>query len=221
MSLNSSITIAIADDHKQFRENVVKHITNACPDLNFLILAGNGKELIDKLTLSDILPDIILLDINMPVMNGYQTIQIVKERWTKMKVLAFSAFNDEFPVINMLRLGACGFIVKGGPINELCTALHIVFDKGYYYPDELESQINEMFTGRGTNIPKLTKVEMDFLTLCASEMPYKQIALRMKLSIRTVEYYRNKLFKKLNIKSRTGLAMFAIKAGFVTDVHSG
>ena len=202
------INIAIVDDHTLFR-NGLAALMNEFEELNVIFSAGNGKEMQDILAKS-LLPDIILMDINMPEMDGYKASAWLKENYPKIKVLALSMFDDEKAVIGMIKSGACGYVLKESKPREVLEAIQTIFSKGLY--------INELVSGKllhsmanQKDAPLLSAREVEFLKLCCSELTYKEIADSMFVSPRTVDNYRESLFQKLNLKSRTGLVLYSIK----------
>jgi DNA-binding NarL/FixJ family response regulator len=178
----------------------------------------NGRELIDKLQ-SGTEPDLVLMDINMPVMDGYEATKWIKDNRPLIKVLALSMYDDENAIMKMLRHGARGYILKDSEPAELRMALDAVTNKGYYYSElvtgKLIHSINHADENGNSPAAKLNDREMEFLKLACSELTYKEIAAEMHLSPRTIDGYRDALFEKLEIKTRTGLAIYAIKNGIV------
>lgn len=206
--IEQKINIAIVDDHTLFR-NGLAALMNEFEELNVIFSAGNGEQMQQILAKSP-LPDIILMDINMPVMDGYKATAWLKETYPNIKVLALSMFDDEKAVIGMIKNGACGYVLKESKPREVLEAIKTIFSKGVY--------INELVSGKllysianQENVPLLSAKELEFLKLCCSELTYKEIADRMCVSPRTVDNYRESLFQKLNLKSRTGLVLYAIK----------
>jgi DNA-binding NarL/FixJ family response regulator len=209
------INIALADDHTILRKGVAE-ILSKFANMAVIIEAANGKELITKMQAAPSLPDVCIIDINMPEMNGYETAAAISKTWPDIKILALSMYDNEINVIKMLRNGAHGYILKDSDPEELRYAIAEVIKHGYYH--------TELVTGRLIHILKDTDEKMNtemndretqFLELCCSELTYKEIAEKMFLSPRTIDGYREALFKKLNITTRTGLAMYAIKSGLV------
>lgn len=151
----------------------------------------------------------------MPELDGFGTIKILNKQWPSIKTIIFSMFCNEFSMIRMICSGARGYIPKNAPIGELCKAVDQVQKFGYYYSD-LESSILT-FQDETQDLKKFIFSEKDlsFMKLCSSELAYKEIAHQMNLSLPTVATYRNELFERLNVKSRIGLVMFAVKAGIV------
>lgn len=202
------INIAIVDDHTLFR-NGVAALMNEFEELNVIFSAGSCEEMQDMLAKS-LFPDIILMDINMPVIDGYKATAWLKETYPNIKVLALSMFDDEKAVIGMIKSGACGYVLKESKPRDVLEAIKITYAKGVY--------INELVSGKllhsianQEGIPLLSAREVEFLKLCCSELTYKEIADNMFVSPRTVDNYRESLFQKLNLKSRTGLVLYSIK----------
>lgn len=203
--------IALVDDHVLMR----KGLASLIQDLEHQVVfeADNGKEFLDKLKTAT-LPDLVLMDINMPQMDGYETALEIKENYPDVKVLALSMYDDELAIIKMLRNGARGYVLKDCEPKELKAAINAVLEKGFYY-SELVSGYLVRTINNPDEISRLSAREIDFLKLSCTEMTYKEIADKMCVSPRTVDGYRDELFRKLNTKSRVGLVVFAIKNGIV------
>ena len=212
-------SIALADDHVLLRIGLAQ----LAESLGFTVLfqADDGKECIEKID-SQNLPEVILMDINMPQMDGYATTQWLKENHPDIRVLALSMYDNEASIIRMLKCGAKGYILKDSEPAELKAAIDAVLNKGFYYSDlvsgKLIHAINKIDDG-GSDVHALAKLndrETDFLKYACTEMTYKEIADKMFVSPRTIDGYRDALFEKLNVKTRVGLVMYAIKNGIVT-----
>ena len=213
-------TIAIVDDHTMFRKGMITLI-NFFPNYTVLMDAANGKDFIVQLNPKQ-LPDIVLMDITMPEMDGYATTQWLLHNYPDIKVLALSTMDSEAAIIKMIKSGAGGYVLKDADPQELHTAFDELMHRGYFYNELITSkvlgkirEIIEDKTPDATFI-KLTDREMEFLKYTCTEMTYKEIADKMHLSVRTVEGYRDILCEKLDLKSRVGLAMYAIKNGIAT-----
>ena len=208
-------TIALADDHVLLRKGLVSLVQNL--GYNVVLEVDNGQELIDKLQ-SGISPDLVLMDINMPVKDGYEATRWIKDNKPGIKVLALSMYDDENAIMKMLRCGARGYILKDSEPSELRSALDAVMSKGYYYSELVTGKLIHSINhtddeGANGNAAKLNEREIEFLKLACSELTYKEIAAQMHLSPRTIDGYRDALFEKLDIKTRTGLVVYAIKHG--------
>lgn len=133
------------------------------------------------------------------------------ERFPGVNVLALSMFYNEFSIIKMLRLGAKGYIKKDADSEVLHKALKVVTGGGYYHPDVPVEKLYRRFSSAKSLM--LSEKEMEFLRFCCHDIGYKEIADLMHVSVRTVDNYRNALFAKLNIKTRIGLTIYALKSG--------
>lgn len=212
------LKIALVDDHSLLRKGLAQLVES----LGYLIHseADNGKEFLQKLDKKN-LPEVVLMDINMPELDGFEATQWLKENHPSVHVLALSMYDNEASIIRMLRCGAKGYILKDAEPAELRAAIQAVMDKGFYYSDlvsgKLMHAINKMEdNGDGLkSLVKLNERETDFLKYACTELTYKEIADKMFVSPRTIDGYRDALFEKLNIKTRVGLVMYAIRNGIV------
>ncbi|MFA6085509.1 response regulator [Mucilaginibacter sp.] len=207
------VAIAIVDDHTLFRQGLA-HLLTESGEIEILFDAGNGAELMKKITLHP-LPEVILMDINMPVMDGYETTKWVKENYPEVKVLALSMFDEDKPIIQMLKSGAGGYMLKESKATDLVNAIKGIA-KNNFFINELVSeklmrniQLNNQAQKAASIV--LNANELKFLELCCSDLTYKQIADKMNLSSHTIDNYRESLFQKFEIKSRTGLVISALK----------
>jgi two-component system invasion response regulator UvrY len=210
--------VALADDHVLIR-NGLAGLINSFEDYKVLFQAANGQEFIDKLT-NQTLPNIALLDINMPKKDGYETALWLKQNHPDIKVLALSMYDNETAIIRMLKNGAKGYILKDAEPAELKTALDSVMHKGYHYSDLDTGQLINTISkiddnSRTKSALLLSEREIEFLKYVCSELGYKEIADKMFVSPRTVDGYREALFDKLDVKTRVGLVIYAIKNGIV------
>ncbi len=212
----TNYTVALVDDHVLIRKGLARLI-DSFESYKVLFEADNGNELIEKIN-SSTLPDIILLDINMPKKDGYETALWLKTNYPQIKVLALSMYDSESAVIRMLKNGARGYILKDAEPLELKEALDSLSQKGYHYSElitgHLIHSINKMGDAQQTGVV-LNEREIEFLKYACTELSYKEIAEKMFASPRTIESYRDNLCQKLNLKTRVGLVMYAIKNGIV------
>ncbi|MGI8583987.1 MAG: response regulator [Chitinophagaceae bacterium] len=211
--------LAIVDDHELLR-NGIAAIINTFENFSVMLSANNGKDFIEQLKSIDETPDIVLLDITMPVMNGYDTAAWIKAKMPDTKILVLSMMDNESAIIQMLKNGATGYILKDSKPAILKEALISIKDHGFYMNELINGRmlhyVSTQSQNRVTNSPhNLNEKELTFLKLICSEYTYKEIADQMHASPRTVDSYRDNLFEKLQIKSRVGLVMFAIRNGIV------
>ncbi len=210
------ISIAVVDDHHLFRSGLINLIHSFGPKFEITSESANGKEFISKL--NDQKPDIVLMDLHMPVMDGFETSSYLKANFPEIKVLVLTMMEEESTMIKMLKLGIKGFLSKDVEPAELKNALETIASKGFYYTDYVTGKLLNAITDTHSNAAheQLNEREKKFLELACSEYTYKEIADIMCLSIKTIDGYRNNLFEKLNAKSRVGLVLCAIKNKLVT-----
>ncbi len=209
--------IVLADDHILMRKGLASLI-DTFEEYKVIFQGANGQELINSLNKKS-LPNIVLLDINMPKKDGYETAYWLKTNYPQVKILALSMYDNEISIIKMLQNGAKGYILKDAEPSELKAALDAILLKGFYYSElvtgHLMNNINKTDEKNSTRNNSLSARELEFLKYCCTEMAYKEIADKMSVSPRTVENYRDSLFEKLDVKTRVGLAIYALKSGIV------
>lgn len=211
--------VAIVDDHAMFRKGL-STLINMFANYKVLFDAASGKDFIIKLKPPHI-PDIVLLDIVMPDMDGYATAEWIRVNYPEVKILALSTMDSENAIIRMIKHGAKGYILKDSEPAELKLAFDEVLSKGYFYNElitrKVLNSINQLidFKSGVNTFVKLTNREIEFIKLACSEKTYQEIAKDMFLSERTIDGYRESVFEKLQVKTRVGLVMYAIKNNLV------
>ena len=218
MKKDDLIHVALADDHILLR-NALASLIDRFENCKVVMQASNGKELTTAITKDD-LPDVVLLDLNMPEMNGFETATWLRDNYPSIQVLMLTMYDSELTLIRLLQAGVKGFLKKDIHPSELKYALHSVIENGYYYSHNATGKLLNLFrinAASGSILDKsmLTEIEIKFLQLSCSELTYKEIAQEMKLNPRGVDNLRDNLFTKLEVKSRVGLAMYAIRHGLV------
>lgn len=176
---------------------------------NILFEAANGQELINTIN-NGTVPDIVLLDISMPVMDGVEAAQVLRAKHPGVKIIILSMFEDAEKVLVMVKMGVKGYLLKDSEPHEVEDALLKVAQGELYYPEFVTRHLITNFNSKLENI-KLNPREIEFLRLTGTELTYKEIAETMNISVRTVDSYRDQLFEKLQIKSRVGLVLYSIK----------
>lgn len=212
MSTNKAYQVAVVDDHTLLR-NALARLIASFDNYAVPFEANNGKELIEKITEFGI-PDIVLLDINMPEMNGYDTAKWLTQKHPQVKILALSMESDDASIIRMIRLGAKGFLMKNVEPDELNDALDSVIKKDFYLSETISGKVISGLhqdLNQPAEVLSLNEKEKEFLRLICTELTYKEIAEKMFVSPRTVDDYRNSLFEKLKVHTRMGLALYAIR----------
>lgn len=208
------ITVAIADDHGLLRTALAR-LVNTFDDYTVIMEAGNGRELKEKIQ-QEIIPDIVMLDVNMPEMGGFETAQWLNRNYPQVKILALSMLSDEKTIIKMFRVGAKGYLLKNTDPEELRVALKTLIDKNFYLSDYVSEKLVSGLNfsgGKEEQEIELNEKEREFLRLTCSELSYKDIAAKMFLGNRTIDDYRASLFNRLKVHSRVGLVLYAIKNG--------
>ncbi|WP_336515837.1 response regulator transcription factor [Pollutibacter soli] len=212
-------TVALVDDHILLR-NGLAGLINSFDEFEVVFEADNGQDFTEKIKHNPV-PDMVMLDINMPEMDGYSTAQYLKQTYPLVKVLALSMYDNETSIIRMFKAGARGYILKDSEPKELKRALDSIIQKGYYNSELVSSKlihsINKLENEESEvkQLVDLNDREIQFLKYACTEMTYKEIAEKMFLSPRTIDGYRDALFEKLGVSTRVGLVMFAVKNGIV------
>lgn len=210
----SEIRVAIADDHKIFRKGVILSLRHF-PNIEFVCEADNGQELIDKLDESK--PDIVLMDLRMPIKDGIETTKFISRHYPHIAVIVLTMHEDERFVTHLMENGANGYLLKSTDPNEIKKAILEVKAKGFY----LNNYVNKILLKRSHNksksIPSLTneiqisEKEKDVIKYICMEFTSQEIGDKMDISPRTVESIKERLMEKWNLKNTAGLVFFAVK----------
>lgn len=209
-------TVVIVDDHILIAKAISSILANF-KQFEVLYECENGKEFQEKCSHPSNIPNIVLLDISMPVMDGFETARWLKENHPNVLVMALSMQDDELSLIKMVKSGAKGYLLKNVHPAELENALNTLINRGFYYPDWATDKVFSSIRNEDTVSEEkisITEREKNFLRYTVTDLSYKEIADQMCCSHRTIEAYRDSLFEKLNLRSRVGLAVYAIKNGF-------
>lgn len=207
--------IAVTDDQEMFRKGLVSLLCEF-PEMNVMIEASNGKDL--QLKLNRKKPDVVLLDLEMPEMDGMATMAWLKATHPAIRVLILTMHNEEPIIAHMIESGAHGFLVKNDPIETLIDAIHSVMETGYYFDDRVSrALVTRLMLGDKVK-PKFEKValterETQVIQLICQELTNREIADRMNISQRTVEGHRDSILQKIKAKNTVGIVMYAIKNG--------
>ena len=219
MKIPGKHTLILADDHILLRDALATLI-DSFTNFKVIGLASDGTGVMENINKNGAV-DIIILDLNMPTMDGYETTRWLAQNHPEVKILILTMYDSDIALIRLLQEGVRGFLKKDINPDELRNALETVVEQGYYYTNSTSNKIAALFKkskGESSNLEKntLTEKEIDFLKLASTDMTYKEIAMQLNLSTRVVDNYREALFEKLNVKSRVGLATYAIKNGIVS-----
>jgi DNA-binding NarL/FixJ family response regulator len=222
----STIKYVITDDHKIFRHGL-KYALSDDPQLEYIGEAENGQQLLTLLQTTQ--PDVILLDLKMPVMDGIETVKQLRPLYPDVRILMLTTYDDEHFILHLIELGANGYLIKNADPGEIKKAIHSVFNQGYYFNELMNNAMLKKITRNNIpenntpNIPqtekttqiKLNDRETEVLKWICSELTTAQIAEQMFLSPRTIEGIRTALIEKLGVKNVAGLVLYAIKNGIV------
>jgi DNA-binding NarL/FixJ family response regulator len=207
------ITIGIVDDHQLFLKSL-SLMLQSFNVYDVVVEASNGKELQQKMTDKTKVPEIMLIDVNMPVMDGIATATWVGQNYRSVKMVALSQNDGDKTIIGMIKAGCCAYLLKDTHPNELEKALQEIYTRGYYNADVSNVNYRRLLQFEKALL-SITDKEKIFLQFACSDKTYKQIAGEMGMSERTIDGYRESLFHKLNVQSRVGLALEAIRRELV------
>ncbi len=211
------INIIIADDHQMMIDGLTSLLREE-QDIRIAGTATNGLEVLK--ILEDTKADIVLLDINMPLMDGVDTCKQIRKLHPTVTVLALSMYDEGGLITSMIKNGAKGYILKNTGKEKLLNAIHALYKGGSYFPESIkEKLLSSMMKekGRSTSalLPKLTKREKEIIRLIVNEQTTQEIADKLFISIKTVESHRKNLLQKLNVRNTAGLVRIAIEKGLV------
>jgi two-component system, NarL family, invasion response regulator UvrY len=210
-------SVFLVDDHNLLRNGMAELVAQF-EGYRVSGQAANGKEFLEWLRLGAN-PDIVILDVQMPVMNGEQTAHWLRVNKPAIRVLVLTMHDDETNILRMVRAGACGYILKDSEPAQLKAALDAIRDTGTYHSDLVNNTLKRIALAEPSAQPastaQFTTRELEFIRLACSDLTYKEIAMQMDCGIRTVDSYRDEVFDKTGIKSRVGLALFALRHNLV------
>lgn len=210
------IKIAIAEDHNMFRDALCSKI-NEWENCKVILEAENGNQLLNRLN-SKNLPDIILIDLRMPVLSGYQTMEIIQKNYPLVKCLVLSMIEEnEEAMMLIIKAGGKGFISKSADTSQIKIAVHELMRSGYYFPNKAAARLSKQVLENGNTALKnvLNDKELSFLKYIITDKTYKEIALLMSITEREAEYLRDRMFERFGTKNRTVLAIQCMEKGLV------
>lgn len=213
------IQIAIADDQQLFRKGIIS-LLKEYDDIDIVFEAENGKDLLEKLDKATPMPQVILLDIEMPVLNGIEALKKIKARNYDTKIIILTMHDEEEMVIHLVEMGANGFLPKNEDIDNVINAIHSVVESDYYFNDKfskgmLRSLISDDKISPKFNYNQLNKIETEVVKLICEELTTKEIALKLGINARTVDGHRERILKKIGAKNIAGIVMYAYKCKLI------
>jgi len=204
-------TVVVVDDHTLLSQ-AIQTMVNTFENFKVLYTCKNGKEVIQRFSETpENIPHIVLMDVNMPILNGIETTHWITNTHPTVYVMALSVEDDDVTMLKMLKAGAIGYLLKDTEKSVLEKSLKEVVENGFYHTKNVTNLLLKSISGEVNNSVYLKEKEITFLKLACSEMTYKEIAEKMALSPKTIDNYRNDLFIKLKVRNRVGLVMYAIK----------
>ncbi|WP_445455473.1 response regulator [Flavobacterium sp. HNIBRBA15423] len=212
--------VAIVDDHQLFRKSLA-HLLNSFDEIDVVFQANNGKEFLSNIDEYEI--DLVLLDIQMPEMDGFQTCRVLRDKYPTIYVLIISQLTTKESIHRVMELGAHGFFTKNSDPDQLQKAIISIKENGYYFGNELGSVIREVILWEKKNIPSLydsfaeidenclTTREIEIIKLVSNGKSSKEISEILNINVRTVETHRKHIMEKTNTKNFIGVVIFALK----------
>jgi DNA-binding NarL/FixJ family response regulator len=215
----TKLRIFLADDHAVLRDGL-KALVNAQADMEVIGEADNGRTA--WLKVKELLPDVVIMDVSMPELNGVQTTELLKRECPHVKVLALTAYKDKAYLDQLLKVGALGYVLKMSAAEELIEALRVVAVGKVYVDPEIAGKITEgyvrnQFLRGSTRQRELTNREEEVMRLIAQGYANKEIASRLNISVKTVESHKTNVMEKLELKSRTEIVRYAVRQGWLQD----
>lgn len=202
--------VVIVDDHTLLSQ-AIQAMVDTFNNFKVLYTCKNGQELTEKFSISENIPDVVLMDINMPIMNGIETTEWIHQNHPEVNVMALSVEDEDKTVLKMLKAGAVGYLLKDTEKSILEKALKEIVENGFYHTKNVTNLLMKSISGNIEKEILFKEREITFLQLACTELTYKEIADKMNLSPKTIDGYRDTLFTKLDVKNRVGLVMYAVK----------
>ncbi|HYJ62563.1 MAG TPA: response regulator transcription factor [Parafilimonas sp.] len=210
------ITIVIADDYKIYRDGL-KLCLSADNNLQILFEADNGEELMEALKTQQ--PEIIIMDLNMPLMDGMEATKQIRKKYEQIKILVITMYDNDKFIINLMENGAHGYLLKNAEPKEIIKAIYALHENGYYFNDLVNKALLKKLVMKNNLKPsfnhniELTEREQEVLKMICEEKTAVEIGKEIFLSPRSVEGIRTRLIEKVGVRNTAGLVMFAVKNG--------
>jgi DNA-binding NarL/FixJ family response regulator len=215
--MDTNITLAIADDELLFRQGLMS-ILGKEKNIDILFDAENGHHLMDLLRAAPVVPEIVITDLKMPILNGVETTKLIRKEFPDIKIIALTSYFSKPFIINMISIGAVAYLAKNSTPKLMLTTINEVADKGFYYDERVmkfihEGLLNNNEQGKKSNFDTtyFTKREKEVLDLICKQFTTNEIADKLFISPRTVDGHRNNLLLKTEAKNLAGLVVYAIQ----------
>jgi DNA-binding NarL/FixJ family response regulator len=210
------VKIIVADDHQMIREGF-STMFQKHQYISIAAEASNGVELVELTTI--IKPDVVITDIKMPKMDGIEATRIINEKFPQIGIIAFTMYEEETSIIDMLEAGAQGYLIKSAAKEEIIEAINAIVEHRTYYCRETSTRLAQLITKSKFNPHKkisqsiFSKREKEIIVLICDGFFNKEIASQLNLSVRTVESYRERIQEKMQVKNTAGVVVYAIRKG--------
>lgn len=212
-----AIKIIIADDHQLFREGLINLLADT-PEIEIVANAENGKDAIEKAIIHR--PDIVIMDIGMPILSGIEATRLLKEKMPNIKVIALSMHSDNQYIKGMLEAGASGYLLKSCTYNKLIEAINTVYSGKKYLSEEITNVIIDDYLGKENDTSgkdqKLSERESEILKLFAEGKSSREISELLFISVKTVGTHKQHILEKLELKTTTDIVKYALKKGIIS-----
>lgn len=214
------MVVAVADDHALFRKGLIM-LLDEMDFVEQIYEAADGRELLRILELANPLPDVILLDLRMPVMDGVEAAEKIRELYPGMKIIVLTMQDDENFILYMIEKGISGYLLKNAEPDELEKALSVLRTRDYYFNEKLADLVFRALHSKGKKQPGIyydslfSERELEVLRLICEELTNAEIAEKLSLSKRTIDGHRAALFEKSGVKNTAGLVLYAVRNGIV------
>ena len=220
--MSSKINIVLADDEVLFRKGM-SFLLQREPNFNIVFEANDGQELVNYLKSAKTLPDIVITDLKMPILNGVETTKILHSDFPKLKVIGLTSYNTPTFISNMIQVGAVSYIVKNASPEDVVLTINEVANKGFYYNEEVMKVVyKDIISGKhplksDLDSMQLTTREIEILKLICKQYNAIEIAEVLNISPRTVEGHRNNLLLKTQTKNIAGLVIYAFQNNIIVS----
>jgi len=212
-----SIKILIADDHQLFREGLINLLSDS-PEIEIVANAENGKEAYDQAIIHN--PDVIIMDIGMPVLSGIEATLLIKKQNPDIKIIALSMHSDKHYIKGMLEAGASGYLFKNCTYHQLINAIETAYAGNKYFTDEITEILIDDYLDKGTStddeITELTQRELEVLKLFCEGKTTRDISEQIFVSVKTVGTHKQHILEKLNLKTTVDMIKYALKKGSIS-----